>query len=105
MRKFVTKKLVLVVLLSMIIPATGFAADTIKIGVAGPHSGDLAAYGIPTKEAAEMVAAQVNAAGGVLEKLTKTRSRATKTNRAAAIIRWPNMRLQTVDLTGAGAAN
>ncbi len=68
MRKFVTKKLVLVMLLSMIVPAAGFAADTIKIGVAGPHSGDLAAYGIPTKEAAEMVAAQVNAAGGVLGK-------------------------------------
>jgi len=42
------------------------AAPTIKIGVAGPHTGDLAPYGIPTKEAAEMVAAKVNAAGGVL---------------------------------------
>lgn len=41
------------------------AAETVKIGVAGPHSGDLAPYGIPTKEAAEMVAAKVNAAGGV----------------------------------------
>lgn len=44
------------------------AADTIKIGVAGPHTGDLAPYGIPTKEAAEMVAAEVNAKGGVLGK-------------------------------------
>jgi len=42
------------------------AAPTIKIGVAGPHTGDLAAYGIPTKEASEMVADKVNAAGGVL---------------------------------------
>ncbi|TYB32337.1 MAG: branched-chain amino acid ABC transporter substrate-binding protein, partial [Flexistipes sinusarabici] len=25
-----------------------FAADTIKLGVAGAHSGDLASYGIPT---------------------------------------------------------
>jgi branched-chain amino acid transport system substrate-binding protein len=50
----------------MFVPAISFAANTIKIGVAGPHSGDLAAYGIPTKEAAEMIAAQVNAAGGVL---------------------------------------
>ena len=66
MRKTVLKKLILVALLSMVVPATGFAADTIKIGVAGPHTGDLAPYGIPTKEAAEMVAAQVNAAGGVL---------------------------------------
>ena len=68
MGKLVFKKLVLVALLSMVIPATGFAADTIKIGIAGPHSGDLAAYGIPTLEAAQMVAAQVNAAGGVLGK-------------------------------------
>lgn len=68
MRKTVLKKLILAALLSMVVPATGFAADTIKIGVAGPHTGDLAPYGIPTKEAAEMVAAQVNAAGGVLGK-------------------------------------
>ena len=41
------------------------AADTIKIGVAGAHTGDLAPYGLPTKEAAEMVVADVNAKGGV----------------------------------------
>jgi len=44
------------------------AADTIKLGVAGPHSGDLASYGIPTIKAAELVVAKVNAAGGVLGK-------------------------------------
>jgi branched-chain amino acid transport system substrate-binding protein len=44
------------------------AADTIKLGVAGPHSGDLASYGIPTIKAAEFVVAKVNAAGGVLGK-------------------------------------
>ena len=42
-----------------------FAADTIKIGVAGPHTGDLAPYGLPTKDAAEMIIAEVNANGGV----------------------------------------
>jgi len=42
------------------------AADAIKLGVAGPHSGDLAPYGIPTKQAAEMVVAEINAKGGVL---------------------------------------
>ncbi len=47
-------------------PVAATAKGMIKIGVAGPHSGDLAAYGIPTKEAVEMVAAQVNAAGGLL---------------------------------------
>lgn len=38
---------------------------TIKIGVAGPHSGDLASYGIPTVRAAELVVEKVNAAGGI----------------------------------------
>ncbi len=66
MRKTVLKKLVMVAMLGMIVPATGFAADTIKIGVAGPHTGDLAPYGLPTKDAALLVAEQVNAAGGVL---------------------------------------
>lgn len=38
----------------------------IKIGVAGPHSGDLASYGIPTVRAAELVVKEINAKGGVL---------------------------------------
>ncbi len=44
------------------------AADAapIKIGVAGAHSGDLASYGVPALNAAKIVAAKVNAAGGVL---------------------------------------
>ncbi len=50
------------------VAANGLAADTIKIGVAGPHTGDLAPYGIPTMEACQMVTAQVNASGGVLGK-------------------------------------
>jgi branched-chain amino acid transport system substrate-binding protein len=50
----------------MAVPAA--AEDTIKIGVAGPHSGDLASYGIPTVKAAELVVKDVNAKGGVLGK-------------------------------------
>ena len=46
----------------------GHAADTIKLGVAGPHSGDLASYGIPTVKAAELVVKEINAKGGVLGK-------------------------------------
>ena len=38
----------------------------IKIGVGGAHTGDLASYGIPTVKAAELVVAEVNAAGGLL---------------------------------------
>jgi branched-chain amino acid transport system substrate-binding protein len=44
------------------------AADTIKLGVAGAHSGDLASYGIPTVRAAELVVKKVNSSGGVLGK-------------------------------------
>jgi branched-chain amino acid transport system substrate-binding protein len=41
------------------------AAETIKLGVAGPHTGDLAPYGLPTKDAAEMLVAEINAKGGI----------------------------------------
>lgn len=44
------------------------AADTIKIGIAGAHTGDLASYGIPTVKAAELVVKAANAKGGVLGK-------------------------------------
>jgi branched-chain amino acid transport system substrate-binding protein len=41
-------------------------AGTIKIGVAGAHSGDLASYGLPSVKAAELVVKEINARGGVL---------------------------------------
>lgn len=44
------------------------AANTIKLGVAGAHSGDLASYGLPTVKAAQFVVADINAAGGILGK-------------------------------------
>ena len=37
----------------------------IVIGVAGAHSGDLASYGLPTVNAAQLVVDEVNAAGGI----------------------------------------
>ncbi len=43
-------------------------ADTIKLGVAGAHTGNLASYGIPSIKAAELVVKEVNAKGGVLGK-------------------------------------
>ena len=52
----------------MVVATTATAADTIKLGVAGPHSGDLASYGIPTIKAAELVVKDINAKGGVLGK-------------------------------------
>lgn len=47
------------------------AAENIKLGIAGPHSGDLASYGIPTTKAAELVVKEINAKGGVLGKQVK----------------------------------
>jgi branched-chain amino acid transport system substrate-binding protein len=71
MKNFFGKVVVATVVgMFMIVAMAGvsFAADTIKLGVAGPHSGDLASYGIPTVKAAELVVKEVNAKGGVLGK-------------------------------------
>lgn len=65
------RKLVVLVITGLflaVVSGPALAADTIKLGVAGPHSGDLASYGIPTIKAAELVVKKVNAAGGVLGK-------------------------------------
>ncbi len=59
---------VAIVAACMVAAGTAMAADTIKLGVAGPHSGDLASYGIPTIKAAELVVKDINAKGGVLGK-------------------------------------
>ncbi|HKL83170.1 MAG TPA: branched-chain amino acid ABC transporter substrate-binding protein [Desulfobacter sp.] len=42
------------------------AEQTIKLGVAGAHSGDLASYGLPSVNAAKLVVEKINANGGVL---------------------------------------
>jgi branched-chain amino acid transport system substrate-binding protein len=42
------------------------SVEPIKIGVAGPHSGDLASYGLPSVKAAELVVKEVNEKGGIL---------------------------------------
>jgi len=60
--------IIVVISLIFTMPAPLPAADTIKLGVAGSHSGDLASYGIPTVRAAELVARDINARGGILGK-------------------------------------
>ncbi len=65
-----TAKVFLVLIFTMVSTLFVFAAgetesQTIKIGVAGPHSGDLASYGLPTINAAELVVAKWNANGGI----------------------------------------
>ncbi len=49
----------------LLLPLSSLAADTIKLGIAGPHTGDLAPYGLPTRDAAEMIVADLNAKGGI----------------------------------------
>lgn len=51
--------------IALSVPVSGFAGDTIKFGVAGPHSGDLASYGLPSINAAKLVIDKVNANGGI----------------------------------------
>jgi branched-chain amino acid transport system substrate-binding protein len=62
-------------LLSCAVIATAFlisceskqqSTETIKLGVAGSHSGDLASYGLPTVKAAELVVKEINEKGGIL---------------------------------------
>ncbi len=68
MKLFKNKFLLIVLALFMVL---GASCDSdkdkpIKIGVAGPHSGDLAPYGIPPKHAVTLAAEKINAAGGLL---------------------------------------
>ena len=42
------------------------AEDSIKIGVQGAHSGDLASYGVPSLNAVKIAVDKANAKGGVL---------------------------------------
>ena len=42
------------------------AAEPIRIGIAGAHTGDLASYGLPTVKAAQLVVKDINAKGGIL---------------------------------------
>jgi branched-chain amino acid transport system substrate-binding protein len=51
--------------IGMSIATASMAGDTIKIGIAGAHSGDLASYGLPTVNAAKLVVDEVNAHGGI----------------------------------------
>lgn len=65
------KRLIIAIVASLMVLAftgAGVAADTIKIGIGGAHSGDLASYGLPIVKAAKLVVEGVNAKGGILGK-------------------------------------
>ncbi|MFW5487241.1 MAG: branched-chain amino acid ABC transporter substrate-binding protein [Desulfovibrio sp.] len=61
--KFLGRAIIIACLLGLIaVPAM---AEKIVVGVAGAHSGDLASYGLPTVNAAKIVADEINAKGGI----------------------------------------
>ncbi len=68
MKNGITRLLILlsVMSLAVILSCTKKDSSTIKLGVAGSHSGDLASYGLPSVKAAELVVDAVNEKGGVL---------------------------------------
>lgn len=72
MKKKVTKmQFITVIVAGMLVftfTGAGSAADTLKVGVGGAHSGDLASYGLPIVKAVKLVAEDVNAKGGILGK-------------------------------------
>ncbi|MFI3271898.1 MAG: branched-chain amino acid ABC transporter substrate-binding protein [Pseudomonadota bacterium] len=68
------KNFVKVVVTGMTVAALAcpaFAGDTIKLGVPGSHTGDLANYGLGTANAATIVAEQINAKGGIDGKMVE----------------------------------
>lgn len=58
-------------LFAFVINGAAQAADTIRIGVQGAHSGDLASYGVPSLNAVKIVVDDVNSKGGVLGKMVE----------------------------------
>ncbi len=56
---------VIVLFTMLILSCTKEDTETIKMGVAGAHSGDLASYGLPSVKAAELVVGDINARGGI----------------------------------------
>ena len=73
-KKTLSKKFVLALIatLCFAIPAgSANAAETIKLGVPGAHSGDLAGYGLPALNAAKLVVTKINAEGGINGKMVE----------------------------------
>jgi branched-chain amino acid transport system substrate-binding protein len=72
MRKFLVATVVATALVaSMSMAATSAQADEISIAVAGPMTGQLAAFGEQLRRGSEMAVKDINAAGGVLGKPLK----------------------------------
>lgn len=66
-----TIKFALFALIAMLLasPSASLAAETIRLGVPGAHTGDLAGYGTPALNAAKLVVEKYNAKGGINGKM------------------------------------
>lgn len=62
------KKLLLAGLALALLSTPALAANAVKLGVPGAHSGDLASYGLPSLNAAKLVVEEYNAKGGLFGK-------------------------------------
>lgn len=71
MKKFLFISLVAALSMMTIVSCAKKDEVAIKIAVAGPHSGDLASYGLPTVRAAEILVEKINEAGGLLGRQVK----------------------------------
>ena len=60
--------------ISILLAAPVFADDTIKIGVAGPHSGPYAAFGEQLWRGAVQAAEDINQRGGINGKIIRMKS-------------------------------
>ena len=65
------RSILVAVCLVLSAPPAGHTAETIKLGVAGAHTGDLAGYGVPALNAARLVVEKINAAGGINGKMVE----------------------------------
>ena len=66
--KAIFKRVALALLTVAVFAAPAFSADTIKLGVGGVISGDLAPYGISSVRGVELAVEDLNAKGGILGK-------------------------------------
>jgi branched-chain amino acid transport system substrate-binding protein len=67
------------------------SAETIKVGILGPHTGDYAQYGVPVRNGAQLYIDQVNAAGGVNGKQIETIVYDQKGDSAEAVTAFSRM--------------
>ncbi len=66
--KSIFKSLSVAALSLLMLAGTGFAGDTVKVGIGGVLSGDLAPYGISALRGATMAIDDLNAKGGIMGK-------------------------------------